>query len=286
MLLRSGASCLASGGFRQLVTRTRTGPRTTTFFCEDALGQGVSDILTLCPEESKHVQKVQRCQPGDEISVVDGRGGRFRVELATVQTRRAAGRVVATSRDPHGTEIVIALGVLRRRTRWEWFLEKATELGVHTVVPVVTAHCQTTELVSAADRSRRLLVAALKQSQRASLPQITGPIELEAFLGNETARASLPAAGKELRFVCDAGAGDDLFSSLTAHRGESGAGAGVDGRPTRIVLLVGPEGGLSGSETALAQRHGFQAASLGPARLHAETAALTCCALAAVACGV
>lgn len=227
---------------------------TTTFY---APPDHFTDGLVRFPDdEARHAVRALRHGVGDEIEAVDGAGGRYRVRLTKADKRGAAGEVVAEARDvgepPYG--LTVGLGVLKTASRFETFVEKAVELGVTRIVPLVTERTETVRIKR--NRLDNILVAALKQSGRSRLPVLGEPQSLEELLEEESGLRVLCHESAEpesalLRIVRDAPA----WESAT--------------------LLVGPEGGFSEAEVARAEASGWAVASLGPRRLRAETAALT-----------
>lgn len=236
---------------------------TTTFYVPPSYIQG--GRVRFPEDEARHVTRVLRKQPGDEITVVDGTGGWHRVRLDQAGKRRATGTVLETRRDvgEPGYCLTVGLGLLKNRNRFETFLEKAVELGVHRIVPLRTARTEKERLREA--RARNILIAAMKQSGRSRLPALAPP----------QPPAEVVAAAGEHTLMCheqaDAEAG--LMEAL--------AGAGLDD----LCILVGPEGGFTDAEVAEARAAGARVVSLGPRRLRAETAALTAAAAVMLAEG-
>lgn len=212
-------------------------------------------FVTLPDDEAAHAVRVLRHRPGDEIVVVDGVGGWHRVRLDRVDQRRAAGTVLATRTDvgepPY--RLSIGLALLKNRNRFETFLEKAVELGVSEVIPLITRRTEKGGLKR--QRAENLLVAAMKQSGRSRLVHLADPRRFEDVLADPE---------PPLRFLAHEAAGADaaLFPSLAA------------GVPEGLRLLVGPEGGFTDDEVATAAAAGYRLVSLGPRRLRAETAAI------------
>ncbi len=232
---------------------------TTTFY---APPENLSDGRLVLPEdEAQHAVRALRHAVGDEIVVVDGAGGRYRVRLTEAGKRGAAGEIVSAEREvgEPAHPLVLGLGVLKNAGRFETFVEKAVELGVTEIVPLETERTERARLKPA--RLAGILVAALKQSGRSRLPALAEPTPLAAVLAGR-------ASG--LRILCHEAAGLDALLPRVLAR-NSGAG---------VTILVGPEGGFSDGEVAEAEAAGWHVASLGPRRLRAETAALAAAATA------
>ena len=212
-------------------------------------------VVTLPPGASRHVQ-VLRLQPGDEITLFNGQGGEW---LASVtQMGRSEVQVQVGAHDPVDREltqrVTLAIG-MPANERMDAVVEKATELGVAAIQPLLT---ERSVLRLSGERAERRLahwqgvaVAACEQSGRTRVPALAPVRALAEWLHD------LPAAGAEQR--C-------LLSPRAVQALSHAAGA--------LVFLSGPEGGLSDSEEALAIKAGFVALSLGPRVLRADTAPL------------
>ena len=230
---------------------------TTTFYAPpEAFANG---RVVLPDDEARHAVRALRHGVGDEIGVVDGAGGYFRLQLTQADKRGAIGEVVSEKRDvgepPY--RLTVGLGTLKNAGRFETFVEKAVELGVHSIHPLTTERTEHTRLK--AGRLDNILVAAMKQSGRSRLPVLSEPQPLEEILEGQ----------KGLRILCHESAGPD-----------AALGRILDAAPAweSLTILVGPEGGFSPAEVERAEAAGWQVASLGPRRLRAETAALTAAA--------
>ncbi len=212
----------------------------------------VSDVVALDEDESRHVLAVMRHRVGDRLRLTDGRGAWYEGELVEADKRRAYVRLLRKHMSPRPEgQLHIGIAPPKQIDRFEWFLEKATELGVSTITPLL---CQRSERTSLRlDRLEKLLVAALKQSLRVWLPRLDAPTPLPQLLR----QAAQPVRGIAW---CDEEPRTPLVCFL---------------RPDADVLvLIGPEGDFSAEEVALARECGFVPLSLGPARLRTETAGL------------
>lgn len=222
-----------------------------TFFVPD-LGP---DRVELAEEEAGHALRVLRLKDGARIHLVDGKGTRAEGVLRLEGKRSAGAEVVRREFAARERKALIHLAVAptRQIERFEWMLEKCTEVGVDRITPLITSRTGRTRLRR--DRLEKILVAAMKQSQRAWLPQLDEAIALEAIV-----RSSLP----EQRFFgwCEG----DRTDLSTAHDQARDA-----------VLLIGPEGDFSAEEAEMLKRHSFLPVSLGDARLRTETAAVVAC---------
>ncbi len=220
-------------------------------------------------DESHHAMHVLRVSVGNDVRVTDGVGGLFRVEMEAVTRRQAVGRVVEAlpCRTEPPVQLRVALGLLKQTARYEMFLEKAVELGVHSIVPLESERTERSRI--RLDRCQNILVAALKQSGRSRLPVLEAPASLPSVvegLGEDAVGLVAHEAGSHanhLRRECHR-----LRPLDTGVAGSEGT------RPRHVTLLVGPEGGFSDAEVQLAQEAGWRSVWLGPRRLRAETAAM------------
>ncbi len=215
-------------------------------------------LIYLPEDEARHALRVLRLGVGDALEVVDGEGGWSRCTLAAADRRTAACAIAEQRRDVGEPDLPLTVGLalLKSDHRFEMFLEKATELGVTRIVPLVTERTERTAFKAA--RAHQILLAAMKQSRRSRLVALAPPTPFAEFLRS---------APEGLGVLChEAAAGQDALPALLA--GAAGASA----------VLVGPEGGFTGEEAAAAEASGWRLASLGPRRLRAETAAVAAAA--------
>ena len=231
---------------------------TTNFYAPPSAIRGSQVVLP--EEEARHARAVLRVSPGDELTVVDGEGGWYRVEVQHANGEQLVGTIVERRRavgEPT-VDVTVGLGLLKKRQRFETFAEKAVELGIRRIVPLRTAHTETDSFRR--ERVRKVMVAALKQCRRSRLPALESPRTLHETLEDDSV---------DRRFVCDGSAERTLHSALQAGP-----------RPESVLVLVGPEGGFHASEVEAAMEAGCTAVSLGARRLRAETAGLLAVAAA------
>lgn len=211
------------------------------------------DGVLLSEEESRHAMKVLRVQLGDRITVVDGAGGTFAVEIDAITKRRVSGRIVDRTAEEGESRsaLHIALGILNQPARWETFLEKAVELGCTRVTPLVSERTQSSRIKMR--RLQHIAISALKQSGRSRLPQLDEPTPF----GQLIAEVDGP------RIICHESSSDALRLADVSGEGEG------------LTALVGPEGGFSDEEVLKANNNGWKTVWLGQRRLRAETAAIT-----------
>ena len=212
--------------------------------------------VALPEDEASHAIRVLRKRVGDEIVVVDGEGGWFRVRLDRVDRRRASGKVLETRREVGEPPYTLSIGlaVLKNRGRFETFLEKAVELGVSEVIPLQTHRTEGRHFNM--QRAHKVVVAAMKQSGRSRRVRLSAPLALDDLW--QRAPVDLACIGHE-QTVHE----QHLAQVLAQQQGVQ-----------HIRILIGPEGGFTEEEIDRARQGGYRAVSLGPRRLRAETAGL------------
>jgi len=260
------------------------------FFSDDILDSRVR----LDQEESAHCVRVLRHRAGDEISVIDGRGTLYRCALEIADAKGAEARVL--ERIPgfgaHPYQLTMAVCPTKNIDRFEWFVEKATEIGVDVIAPVIGDRSE--RKVVKTDRLRRLVLSATKQSLKAAMPEVAEPVSVRDFI------AAAPADALKLICYCfddveripitdilrrQAAAAANLRCAHPSqpdgwappvHEATGGHGfAGSTASGRSIAILIGPEGDFSPEEAALARERGWIPVQLGPSRLRTETAAVT-----------
>lgn len=220
---------------------------------------------TLNEEESKHCIRVLRLTCGDDVHLTDGRGTLYRCRIVAADPRRCRVEVVdrVTEFEPLPYRLTMAVAPTKNADRFEWFLEKATEVGVTEFVPLETAHSE--RHVFKPERAAKVITAAMKQSLKAYRPELHA---LTPFAALVTA----PFAGRRLIAHCGAAqspAGKRYLAD-TLHPHEA------------VQILIGPEGDFSPEEVALALAHGFEEITLGTQRLRTETAAIAATVMVSV----
>jgi 16S rRNA (uracil1498-N3)-methyltransferase len=237
--------------------------RTTRVFVDLTLER--DQELALPAAQSAHLLRVLRLRPGAALTLFNGRGGEYAAELLAAGPGRAAVRIgVHSGLDRESPLRLTLLQGIARGERMDLIVQKATELGVTALMPLSCEH-SVVRLAGEARARRRerwqaVAISACEQSGRNRPPRVHDILELEE------ACATIGAAGEALRLMLVPEAGEAL-ASLVSRELRSAA------------LLVGPEGGLSEREQALAQRAGFQACALGPRILRTETAPLAALAV-------
>ncbi len=215
-------------------------------------------LVTLPEEESAHCVRVLRHRSGDEIFVIDGDGAMMRCRLVDDSPKKAVAEVVETTRNwgSHPYALTLAVCPTKNNDRYEWFAEKATEVGVDTIVPVIGDHSE--RKVFKTDRLRRILLSAAKQSLKGKVPEVMEPVSVKDFI-----RSCRKTDALKLIAHCMEGERTSVRPALEGYGGSS------------YVALIGPEGDFSPEEVALAIDCGFVPVHLGESRLRTETAAFT-----------
>ncbi len=237
--------------------------------------QQTEPTVRLDPEQSQYLCQALRLRPGDEMIVFDGLGNRRKALLERVD-RKAAGLALAgelPGMARPSLNITLVQGVATG-DRMDWIIEKAVEVGVARIVPVL---CERGDVRLSSERAakrglhwQRIAVAACRQSGRDDLPVIEPPNTFSQWLTT----GPLPAVATHGGFVMAPGNATSLATRLRACLDAE------QPAPTHITLLVGPESGLSDTESGAAVSMGFAAAGLGPRVLRTETAGLVAATIA------
>lgn len=220
---------------------------------------------TLTEEESKHCVRVLRLGVGDRLSLTDGAGTLYHCRIIDDHPKRCMVEVVEqiTPYEPLPYHLTMAVAPTKSNDRYEWFLEKATEVGVSRIIPLESEHSE--RRVFKSERSEKVITAAMKQSLKAYRPQLE---QLTPF--REVVQ--MPFEGRKLIAHCDTAATPEgkRYLASTLQRGEA------------ALILIGPEGDFSPEEIAEAVKAGFEEITLGTQRLRTETAAVVAVTMVAV----
>lgn len=207
-------------------------------------------------EESKHIVKVLRMKEGDRFCVTDGNGSLYDAELVDAHPKRAAAELSNQSQgyDIRDFKVSIAMAPTKLNERTEWFLEKATEIGIDEVKLFASYHSE--RRTANVERFKKIIVAAMKQSVKSKMPVIEDIVAFDKLVRQNY-------DGQKFIAWID----DDVTEQLCDlyRKGEN------------ALVLIGPEGDFSKEEVALAKENGFVPVSLGKARLRTETAAVVAC---------
>lgn len=219
-------------------------------------------MCLLDAEESGHCVRVLRHRAGDPVDVIDGQGTLYHCSLVDDSPKGASARVLSSVADFGGHPYRLTIGCCptKNNERFEWFVEKATEVGVDRIVPLIGDRSE--RKVYKTERAARIALSAAKQSLKARIPEVCEPVSVRAFV------ADAPQDDKALRLIAY------CFEEASAPRiSIREALAGYAGRD--VTVLIGPEGDFSPEEARLALSQGYIPVHLGPSRLRTETAAVT-----------
>jgi len=225
----------------------------------------------LAGDEGRHLASVMRARVGDEAILFDGSGAEFLARIAEIRKGTVTLDIVQRREISRELAVVLTLAVaLPRGERQKWLVEKATELGVTRLAPLVTERGVAEASGSALARLKRQVIEASKQCGRNRLMEIAQPVEAEALFA-----ATL---GSAIRLVADP-TGQPIGNIM---RGSTAGQASSGTRRDAWVIAIGPEGGFAPPELAAARDYDWQVVSLGPRILRVETAAIAMAAWAAI----
>ena len=208
--------------------------------------------IILSAEESKHATKVLRKKEGDILNFTDGKGGFYKAEITLADSRKCRLEIVSSDQKEkqHNYHLHIAIAPTKNMDRYEWFLEKATEIGINEITPIICEHSE--RKVIKTERCNRILLSAMKQSLKFHLPKLNEAITLKDFLKQDF-------EGDKYIAHCEDGYKIELST---------------EEKVEKTTILIGPEGDFSNSEIEMALQNQFKAVSLGPSRLRTETAGI------------
>lgn len=206
-------------------------------------------------EESNHIVKVLRKNMGDTLHITNGNGWLFTAEITLADIKKCLVKIVAKSLQPKKNyQLHLAVAPTKMNDRYEWFMEKATEIGIDTITPIICDHSE--RKIIKTDRFEKIVQSAMKQSLSCYLPILNEPVLFKDFINQD--------------FV------GDLF---IAHCEESDKKSlKHELKPnSNTTILIGPEGDFSIKEIKMAIENKFIPVTLGNTRLRTETAAIVAC---------
>ncbi len=216
-----------------------------------------SETHQLSEEESKHIVRVLRMSEGDQLAIVNGKGGYFETEISMAHPKRCTVSILKSEQsEPLKHELHIALGPTKLMDRIEWFVEKATEIGITEISFISGKNSERVKMKP--ERLEKKAISAMKQSKRTFLPKINELVSVSEFIKNHP---------NGLIAHCEEGEKSTILDSFEL---------------TNCPILIGPEGDFTPSEIELALENGYKTITLGENRLRTETAALYACVCAQI----
>jgi 16S rRNA (uracil1498-N3)-methyltransferase len=222
------------------------------FFIEELAAQSIQ----LDEDTSKHMISVLRMQKGEEVLLTDGKGSKAKAAITDDNRKRCVVQVLSVEKEEEPKpKVSIAISIVKNASRFEWFLEKATEIGVSEIIPLL---CERTEKEKFRyDRMKGILVSAMLQSQQAWLPVLHEPTAFESVVKSSHQHQKYIAH-------CLPEQKQQLSSAI---------------RHLSSIILIGPEGDFTPKEISLALENGFAPVALGNTRLRTETAGIVAATL-------
>lgn len=212
------------------------------------------ETLVLPEEESKHACKVLRMQSGQQLSIVNGKGDELIAEITDANYKACeVKKVTFNHTPPDDFQIHIAIAPTKMNDRFEWFLEKATELGIHKITPLLCSNSERKKIKL--DRYQKVIISAMKQSKRLYLPELDDLTTLDNFVKTNP---------KGVFAHCYEGEKHSLNETL---------------QKKNCPILIGPEGDFTNLEVEKLIQAGYQPITLGKTRLRTETAGIYACSL-------
>ncbi len=224
-------------------------------------------LYTLNEEESKHCVRVLRLREGDTLHLTDGRGSLYLCRVVEAHQHHCTVEVVQTQSEYGrlGYSLTMAVAPTKNIDRYEWFLEKATEVGVSRIIPIECDHSERRTIKH--DRAMRVVTSAVKQSIKAYHPTLDELTSVREVI-------TMPFDGQKFIAHCDSTFEKRDYLPSIIKKSEN------------VLILIGPEGDFSPEEINFALENGFQPISLGEQRLRTETAAVAATVMVATINGL
>lgn len=212
-------------------------------------------IFNFDKDESRHITKVLRKKTGDTIHITNGEGYLFKAELTSTAAKRCSVEIISSAfHPPNDNRIHVAIAPTKMNDRFEWFLEKATEIGIEEITPIICDHSERKALK--VNRFEKIVQAAMKQSLKCYLPKLNPPMPFQDFIKSNF---------KGQRFIAHCYESDKQALKTVI-------------RPnTDTLILIGPEGDFSVKEIETALSQNYIPVTLGNSRLRTETAGVIAC---------
>lgn len=217
-----------------------------------------TDTYTLNEEESKHCVRVLRLNEGDKIQLIDGVGGFYEAEITDNNPKRCSVKIIVHKKEvgKRNWQLHIAIAPTKSMDRLEWFVEKATEIGIDEV-SLINSNNSERNIVKT-ERIQKVAISAIKQSLKAYLPKINAVVDYKKFIASKK-----DFKGEKFIAHCQSAGLPHIKSKYSPKQ--------------NALVLIGPEGDFTIEEVKFALENGFKEISLGESRLRTETAALYAC---------
>lgn len=206
-------------------------------------------------DESRHIVKVLRKKTGDKLNITNGKGWLFTAELTLADLKHCSVNIISKALQPkRDYNLHLAVAPTKMNDRYEWFLEKATEIGINEITPIICDHSERKFVKT--ERFEKIIQSAAKQSLQCYLPKLNTATAFKTFVNQEI-------SGNKFIAHCEEADKKTLKSQLKSK--------------TDCTILIGPEGDFSIKEIEMALQHNFIPVTLGKTRLRTETAAIVAC---------
>lgn len=216
-----------------------------------------SSQYTFPREESKHIIRVLRKKIGDQVHITNGKGFLYEGSIINDNPNKCTIQLDTSKyQDPRKYKLHIAIAPTKLNDRYEWFLEKATEIGITEITPIICDHSER-KLIKE-ERFQKIVQSAMKQSLQMHLPVLHPIISFKDFLNTEQSKSITPCIAH-----CEESTKWPLTKEITSSRD--------------ILILIGPEGDFSPEEIKMAVAKGYKEITLGTSRLRTETAGIVAC---------
>jgi len=221
------------------------------FYCPEIINENV----VLPDDEAHHIFHVMRSKSGDLIQLTNGKGSMFTARLTEVSKKQVNAEIVEEIKSlPRKYSLHLAIAPTKNIDRFEWFLEKATEIGIEQITPLICNRSERKEIKL--ERLEKVIVSAAKQSRKAFFPILNQMLSFDKFI-------PLNQSSTKLIAHCEEGEKEAMKKSLSIQKD--------------VIILIGPEGDFSPQEIDKAISCGYKPISLGSNRLRTETAAVHAC---------
>ena len=238
------------------------------FFYIDTI-QNDSLSIILNEENSKHIVQVLRMQNGEHLQLTDGKGNLFTAQIIDNNKKKCSVEIIKTiNNPPSANNIIIAISLIKNHSRFEWFLEKATEIGVTEIIPLICTRTEKQHFRQ--ERMKGILISAMLQSQQTWLPHLHESVKYEKYIENLKENT-----GQKFIAHCEE---SKLKHNLSTIQASKPVRTDVNGGG-HTTILIGPEGDFTNIEIETALTNNFIPVALGNTRLRTETAGIVAATL-------